>query len=142
MITGEAFEVHDGQLNEACLCKCTAGHIFKDDFLIPWEPEYPEREEMVAKLEENIDSKRECEKIRALPLPQLKSRYASEFLGGEDGGYEVNVNACPICTMTNVTDGDLIKFMLKQTKITRTELVKTIKKDFGNYETFQRFINK
>ena len=138
-VSGEAFEVSDGCFWDVGLCNCKAGHVFQKKFLVPWVPEYPSRDEMLAKLDSMTDSKRACEAFRVLKDHELKTKYAKFFMGGE-GGYETNVNQCPICTLTNLGDDMLLNYVLGKTGGTRATLISEIKDEFVNYEAFQRFI--
>lgn len=141
LISGEAVEVHDGCFWDAGLSKCINGHIFQKQFLVPWTPEFPSKAEMLAQLESVTDSKRECMRFHEMKDVELKMVYTKKF-GTAEGGYECNANECPICTMTRVTDADLVKYFIKQSKFkTREALVKSLRDEFGGVVGFQRYIN-
>ena len=114
--------------------------IFKKEFLVKWERQYPTRQEMISFLEERIDSKRECAKLQTLSDAQLKARFL--VVAEEDQGNRSNVNECPICTMTQIKNTDLLEFLLKISGQTREEVFSDIREKFGSYEEFKRFISK
>ena len=83
-ITGEAFEICDGNFSDSALQKCRNGHIFKSEFEIPFVPNYPSQSEMVKELQELTDSKRETALIAGLSLSQLKAKWLEKYNKEED----------------------------------------------------------
>lgn len=139
-VTGEAFEVNDECFKDAGLVQCVNGHVFKEEFMVPWEPEYPDKETMLAKLDEVIDSKKDCAALRKLNLKQLQTEYADKLLRLHEDSYEVHQNQCPICTMAHIKDSELVAFLLREQKVTRKQIVEEIKVRYGSYEAFQRHL--
>ena len=139
-ITGEAFEICDGNFSDSALQKCRNGHIFKSEFEIPFVPNYPSQSEMVKELQELTDSKRETALIAGLSLSQLKAKWLEKYNKEEDYDGEINPNRCPICTMKHLPDSDIAKFLLKKGGWTKDQLMTEIRKEFGNYDTFRRYL--
>lgn len=141
-VTGEAFEVHDGCFRYAGLVRCVNGHIFKEEFLVQWEPEYPDRDTMWTKLDEVTDSKKECAEYRKMGLEKLRKVFTEKVLNYADDSYEVHQNQCPICTMAHVKDSDLIMVLLAKHGITRNQVIEEIRERFKTYEEFNCWIKK
>jgi len=139
-VSGEAFEVQDGCFWDAGLCQCKNGHTFQKKFLVPWEKPVVTRKDMLAKLESITDSKRECQRFQEMSDAALQAVYAEKC---EDyTGYASNVNECPICTMTRLSDKDLIAYLLRRDGVDRGAVENQIRSQFESYAQFQRYIKK
>ena len=141
-ITGEAFEVQDSCFRDAGLCQCPNGHVFKLEFLLPLKNEFPPREKMLADLDEITDSKAECAQFRKFGFEQLREKYSEEIMNIEGDDYYCKISQCPLCTLTRITDSDLLTYIFKTGKATREIWLAGIRTQFGtDYEAFKKYIN-
>lgn len=59
----------------------------------------------------------------------------------EDGRYSFPVTQCPFCQMQDITQLDLLKYLLLIYSITKTLAVKKAKETYGTFERFYKAIN-
>lgn len=139
-ITGEAFEVQDSCFRDAGLVQCPNGHVFKEEFILPLKNEFPVREQMLIALDNHTDSKKECDAFRKLSLPDLQKKYSDVVMEvGDD--YYCKPCQCPLCTLTRVTDSELLEFMFKSLKTTRAAVMGAINEKFDtDHKAFQKYL--
>ena len=143
-ISGEAVEVQDLDFKSSGLARCSAGHVFKEEYLVNEEGANPTRNQMLEALDKITDSKKECNAYRIMSDAHLKEAYDEKVASeGNYCGGDYPVSRCPICTMNAITDADLVKYFLKENNMTRMELVDILRTQFNdNIVKFQGYINK
>ncbi len=57
----------------------------------------------------------------------------------DDGYYDVPEANCPICSLNEFKNDELLTFVLKKFNLTRSELEADIKNSFKNYDEFKNF---
>jgi|GEM_PF-1864928 len=69
--------------------------------------------------------------------------HAPETKKGIDGDarYEFPAGSCPCCNFIEISDRDLINYLLANTHSTRTSITKACRDRFRNYEEFNNYIN-
>lgn len=161
-ISGRVESGWDLPLEDAQMYECTNGHIFSDQFLVKDFSDvtfdelhkamieriaadkerlknYPGRDYLIKNLE---TSERQIEEVVANKKDtQWLNEFANDVLEW-NSRYGVNPAYCPICTLTNLSDSDCLRFFIKAQKMNKEAVLQEIRKDFGSYESFLEFLNK
>jgi hypothetical protein len=54
--------------------------------------------------------------------------------------YEVSEEQCPICSMSCITDKEMMQFLLKMVNMTEKEVTEKIRVSFATYDEFKTYI--
>jgi hypothetical protein len=143
-ISGEDIEVYDLDFKSSGLCRCTAGHVFKEEYLFESYKHCISHKEMFNKLIEITDSKKECQYYQKLNDIELRKVYDEKIKSnGNPIGGDYPANCCPICSINVITDADLVKYFLKKFNVSREDISKDIRVFFGgSFIKFQSYIKE
>ncbi len=56
----------------------------------------------------------------------------------ESNGDPVTIEICPICQFKSLHKGDALKYLMSKDKVTESNLLNTLKNEFGDYKTFKQ----
>jgi hypothetical protein len=102
----------DASLREFGMVECVKGHIFCEEHLLA--------EVEVEKHNENNEDDEE----------------------EEEDGYEVAEKRCPLCSLTVVSDNNLLTYLLKKQNLKEEDITAKIKEEFGTYSNFKQYLKE
>jgi hypothetical protein len=131
MVTGRTEAGYDLSMRDVEMYCCENGHYFDESYLLP-KPvntpavEYNEEEDG----EESIFGDGGVED--------------DEDIDESDDDYrsECPANRCPICTLTHITDSDLLKYIMKSRAFNRKGIEDTMRLQFKDHKTFTEALKK
>ena len=59
----------------------------------------------------------------------------------EDWRYYTPAEACPICTMQEISPGQVLRYLIKRDNIDVNELKDQIREQFGDFKTLTNYVN-
>lgn len=116
MVSGEVEGGWDMSLEDAGMYQCVNGHTFCERFILDKKVQASDIENDHEDDDEDYDS--------------------------YDERYEVSSDRCPICTLTKITDEDILKYVIKKCNFEKSKIVDNIRTDYGDYKTFQEALKK
>jgi len=122
----------DMNLNEAEMMVCENGHIFCDTHAI-----LNNKELSILLLEKNSKDNDLLEEVKNSNMCNYDY---DDILDKYDSRYECPKENCPICSMVNILDKDMLNYLLKKYNISAVEVKDNIKKEFNSFEEFKNYI--
>ena len=58
-----------------------------------------------------------------------------------EGGYELPSLYCPICQLAEVSDSDLVTYLIKETGLSKDQLKQDLKNKFENYQELKDYLS-
>lgn len=156
-VCGHSTSGWDMSTEEAGMYECINGHTFCEDHLV--SEIVATKEEVIEQLDTLIkDYQKQLEEGRVYSWTQSSLdkyiKWREDILNSEDEstiedyadklGFfdrsEVLEKYCPVCSMDVVTDGEMLKYLLKTANTTSTEVQKQIQERFKTYSEFNSFM--
>jgi uncharacterized C2H2 Zn-finger protein len=118
-VSGRVEAGYDISLDEAGMYCCVNNHYFDESYLL-----------------ESPDDGGEDDYAERIGLVE-SGNGQDEWDEDHDDRYDVPANRCPICTMTHISDKDILDYVLKTRLFgTRKSLSKEMKEKYGEYKNF------
>lgn len=160
-------EDQDTPLMFSSLYQCKKGHIFcKSEMIGNFDEDIIKKENVIKNLKKQIkiykkDLKKdvdyiakklypgfikEAEKI-IKQLETIKNKQDIEILIEDtndsfefDSHINLDSKYCPICQLNHIKEDDKLKYLIKKYNINDQQIIFEIKRNFGNFRNFKRFI--
>ena len=147
-VSGTALAGYDGEYGEN-VCEADCGHSFLEEYLLP-EPEGDVVKTTETKRQELMDLFRYSDKTKAKLVETANPKIIDEIYEENEEDVEemlsesdeVSSARCPLCQFTEINTEDLSAYLMR--KYVKSDdvapILEEIKKDFGNYPAFKKYI--
>ena len=136
-ICGDVSDGYDLDMEEAGVYECVNGHCFCEDHM-----NGKIEIDMVAVKKfclENAGQGYSKEEVLEMKNDELVD-FATEWDYLCDDRYSCPAEKCPICSFLNVNVNEAYMFLLHRISLSEEQLLKDIKEQFKDYDTFQKFL--
>lgn len=140
-ICGYETSGYDMSYRDADMYQCVNGHEFCTHHAVELS-----RDEMLKLILENgWNSKWDYSLKETVTVPEIELKEMDDdalmaFI--VDSYSEVPEEVCPICTMQNYNDGDILKYLLKEKDMNEESVFAEIKEKFSTYQEFKEYLKK
>lgn len=139
-VCGNVESGYDMSYDDADFAQCENGHVMCRDHITPMTIEkakaiLAKQGERKYATDEFLEME-EADQIEALMEVDLK--YFSSDSMSEMGYDELPEELCPICALEELSDSDILAYILKEHGSTREYVIEKARKEFGNYENFSK----
>ena len=144
-VSGTALAGYDGEYEEP-VCSAECGHEFLEEYLLP--PTEKTRDLSIEGKRKDLlklffHDKTKTKLIKkAVPdlIDELFDDNEEEISELYQDSGEVSKSRCPLCQFTKINNNDLAAYLLTKSGKTEKSLLIDIKKEFGDYKSFQKYI--
>jgi hypothetical protein len=157
-VTGGIESGWDATLSDIGMCCCREDHTFYEDYRLPVGDNLAQdivtilKDEMIhyknlyengrdSYKEDYESAKREYEEVSQWSEEKILDNYDEGWIDEQsEGGYELPSLYCPICQLVEVSDSDLIAYLIKVTGLSKEQLKQDIKNKFENYKKLKEYL--
>lgn len=130
---------YDMSYRDAGMYQCVNGHEFCTHHAIDLS-----KDEMLKLILENgWNSRWDYSLKESVTVPEIELREMDDDALMEfivDSYSEVPEEICPICSMQNYSDSDILKYLLKEKGMNEESVFAEIKERFSSYEEFKKYL--
>lgn len=140
-VCGEVESGYDASASDVGFSFCENGHSFCQEHVLPISREAAEA--LVKRIIENPEwvsqdfldqtTEDQIEEILSISTRDADGNSTFSDYGFDDG---IPEEFCPICSLTALSDGDILSYILKEHGSTREFVIEKARKEFGTYDKF------
>jgi hypothetical protein len=134
----------DLSLNDFDMSECCAGHTFCNCHAENLQIAKLTPEDLRAAIHDKIANHRYWDAARKetkyIELSEIDDDGLEDYNSEEFGDDGVGANECPICSFTNISDGDGFAYLKVKLGFTNETLLREIKMKFKSYGEFSKFL--
>jgi hypothetical protein len=144
-ISGRVESGWDMCLRDAEMCECENGHCVGEEHIVSLIDDVIKKDgvdkvnEMVFAFYE-IDDEDAKESVHFSNGHEFIHNVVDEV---DDARYSLPAEFCPICSLTSITDVDMLLYLLKKADVMRKDIAAVMKKEFdGNHNQLREWLKK
>ena len=141
-VCGTTESGYDASLSDFGMMQCIRNHTFCESEAVKSNEDLTIDEKREALLVEVRSNKWNKEDVIAAAVDKITKMSDDEIDNEyeEDGNYEVAPARCPICSMKEFRNEDVLYFLLKKQGKTFKVIGEEIKNEFGDFEKFMNYL--
>ena len=133
-ICGETNEGYDMSITEAGMYECENGHVFCQYHTSVNEISRTQKETII-----NGRNGTPKSSLKEMDMDEINEQIQNII---DEDPYDIPEELCPICQFREIKPEDMIRFMMKEEGLKKSELLTMCSRSFKNYEEFLKYINE